>query len=117
MRYGKISTTYVTWSGAQAILNAALYKNINARIALPMAGDPEPDLSICFSNVDCSAVHTIKQTSIQTVEVRNMVRRLNLLTKRAKPRDVTRFQMVSIPLISVWVSWEVIPIESRIRVR
>lgn len=86
------------------MLNAALYKKINARIALPTAGEPVPDLSTCFSNVDSSAVQTIKHTSIQTVEVRNMVRRLNLLTKRAKPRDVTRFHIVRMPLIRVWVS-------------
>jgi hypothetical protein len=86
------------------MLNAALYKKINARIALPTTGDPEPELSTCFSNVDSSAVQTMKQTSMQTVEVRNMVRRLNLLTSRAKPRDVTRFHIVRIPLIRVWVS-------------
>jgi hypothetical protein len=83
------------------MLNAALYRKINARIALPTAGDPVPDLSTCFSKVDSSAVQRMKQTSIHAVEVRNMVRRLNLFTRRAKPRDVTRFQMVRIPLIKV----------------
>jgi hypothetical protein len=77
---------------------------MRAKIALPTAGDPEPAESTCFSNVDSSAVQIMKQTNIQAVDVRNMVRRLNLLTSSEKPKDVTRFHMVRIPLIRVWVS-------------
>lgn len=99
------------------MLKHALYKKISARITLPAAGDPEPDLSTCFSNVDSSAVHTMKQTSMRAVEVMNMVRRLNILTTSEKPIDVTGFQIVRIPLMSVWVSWDVIPIELRMSVR
>jgi hypothetical protein len=83
------------------MLKHALYKKINARIARPTAGGPDPDLSTCFSNVDCNAVHTIKHTSIHAVDVRNMVRRLNLLTRSEKPMEVTRFQMVRMPLTRV----------------
>jgi hypothetical protein len=107
----------VTCNGAQAILKHALYKKISARIALPTAGEPMPDLSTCFSNVDSSAVHTMKHTSIRAVDVRNIVRRRNLLTSSENPMEVTRFQIVRIPLISVWVSWDVMPIESRMSVR
>jgi hypothetical protein len=86
------------------MLKHALYKKIKARIARPTADDPEPDLSTCFSNVDSSAVHIMKHTSMQAVDVRNMVRRRNLLTSSEKPIDVMRFQIVSIPLMSVCVS-------------
>jgi hypothetical protein len=86
------------------MLKAALYRKIKARMALPTAGDPEPAVSTCFSNVDSRAVQMIKQTSMQAVDVRNIVRRLNLLTRREKPREVTRFQIVRMPFISVWVS-------------
>lgn len=83
------------------MLKHALYKKINARIALPTAGDPVPDLSTCFSNVDSSAVHIMKHTSMRAVDVRNMVRRRNLLTRSEKPMDVTRFQIVRMPLMRV----------------
>jgi hypothetical protein len=99
------------------MLKEALYKNINARMALPTAGEPYPIASTCFSNVDSRAVQTMKHTNIHAVDVRNMVRRLNLLTRRENPREVARFHIVSIPLIRVWVSWEVMPIESRIKVK
>lgn len=74
---------------------------IMAKTALPTAFEPVPVASTCFSKVDSSAVQMMKQTSIQAVDVRNMVRRLNLLTIREKPREVTRFQMVRMPLMSV----------------
>jgi hypothetical protein len=90
---------------------------IIARTALPIATDPDPLASTCFSKVDWRAVHMMKQTSMQAVEVRNIVRRLNLLTRSENPREVTRFQMVRMPLMSVCVSWDVMPMESRMRVR
>jgi hypothetical protein len=107
----------VTCNGAHAILNAALYKDMMANTARPTAGEPEPPASTCFSKVDSSAVQTMKHTSMQAVEVRNIVRRLNLLTRREKVKDVTRFQIVRMPLMSVCVSCEVMPIESRMSVK
>jgi hypothetical protein len=83
------------------MLKAALYRKIRARIARPTAGDPVPTASTCFSNVDSSAVQMMKQTNIKAVDVRNIVRRLNLLTRRENPKEVTRFQIVRIPLIKV----------------
>jgi hypothetical protein len=99
------------------MLNAALYKKMIARIARPKVADPEPPASICFSIVDSSAVQTMKQTNMHVVEVRNIVRRLNLLTRSEKVNDVTRFQIVRMPLMSVCVSWDVMPMESRMSVR
>lgn len=99
------------------MLKEALYKNINASTALPTAGEPVPVALTCFSNVDSRAVQTMKQTSMSAVDVKNIVRRLNLFTSNENPREVTRFQIVRMPLIRVWVSWEVIPIESSTSVR
>jgi hypothetical protein len=86
------------------MLNAALYRKMIASIARPNVAEPEPLASICFSMVDSSAVQTMKQTSIHAVEVRNIVRRLNLLTRSEKVNDVTRFQIVRMPLMRVCVS-------------
>jgi hypothetical protein len=97
----------VTCRGAQAILNAALYKKIMARTPLATPGEPIPPASICCSYVASRAVQTMKHTSINTVDVRNMVRRLNLLTRNEKKRDVSKFQIVRIPLMRVWVSCDV----------
>lgn len=83
------------------MLKDALYKKINASTALPTADDPVPTALTCFSNVDSRAVQTMKQTNISAVEVKNMVRRLNLLTRSENRKEVTRFQIVRIPLIRV----------------
>jgi hypothetical protein len=83
------------------MLKAALYKKIMARTPLATPGEPMPPDSTCCSYVASKAVQMMKQTNIKTVDVRNIVRRLNVLTKSEKKRDVTRFQIVRIPLIRV----------------